>query len=57
VYLNGKRATTRRGSSKRFRLRLGGRAKGTVRVRFVITTTKGRRVVDRRTYHPCTRRA
>ena len=34
VYLNGRRTTTRRGPSKSVVLPLGGRAKGTVRVRF-----------------------
>ena len=57
VYLDGRRSTTRRGPRKSFLLRLGGRAKSTVRVRFSITTTTGRTITDRRTYHPCTVRA
>jgi beta-glucosidase len=57
VYVNSKLAHTQRGARKTYRLRLGGRAKGTVRVRFVITTRGGRRLLDRRTYHPCVHRA
>jgi hypothetical protein len=57
VYLNGRRATTRRGSRKTFALKLGGRVKETTRVRFVITTAKGHTLIDRRTYHPCTPKA
>ena len=57
VYLNGKRTATQRGSRKTYLLKLRGRSRETTRVRFVITTAGGRRIVDRRTYHPCTRRA
>jgi beta-glucosidase len=55
VFVNGKRRQVRRGGGRRLTLRLGRRAKGTVRVRIVIRTAKGRNVTDRRTYHLCRR--
>jgi hypothetical protein len=56
TYVDGRRTSTGRTSRKSVVLRLAGRPKTTVRVRFVITTTKGRRVTDRRAYRTCTPR-
>lgn len=56
VYVNGKRQKVQRGSRKAVRVVLSGRAKGVARVRIVARTTSGR-VIDGRTYHPCTKAA
>ena len=53
VFVNGKRQRTVRGHHRAIRVRLVGRPKGTVHVRLVAVTTKGRRRIDRRTYHLC----
>ena len=56
VFVNGKKTRVRRGGGRRITLRFSGRAKGTVRVRLVVRTRSGARVVDRRTYRLCGRR-
>ena len=56
VYVNGKRVKTQRSSSKRVRLTLTGRAKGTSKIRFIITTSTGKKITDTRTYRTCTKR-
>lgn len=54
VYVNERRIARRRTTAKTFVLNLTGRSRTTAHVRFVIKTTTGRQLVDRRTYHPCT---
>lgn len=56
--LDGRRvAVTRRRDGRHVvRVRLAGRARGTVRLRIVARTSTGARIVDTRTYRPCTRR-
>jgi hypothetical protein len=54
VYVNGRRAATRRGKQLRVPISLRGLPRGKVRVRIVATTTKGRRITVRRTYRTCT---
>jgi beta-glucosidase len=56
VYVNGTRERVRKGGGRRLALRFGGRAKGIVRVRMVVRTADGRKVVDKRTYHLCAKR-
>jgi beta-glucosidase len=55
VYLNGKRLRTQRTSAKTVRIVLDPRTRRTSRVRFVVRTTRGRKIVDRRSYRPCRR--
>jgi hypothetical protein len=56
VYVNGKRVKTLHGRRLRARVDLRGVRRGTVRVRIVAVTARGRRVVSTRTYHTCARR-
>jgi beta-glucosidase len=53
IYVNGKRQRVQRSRSKRVRVRLTGRPRTTARIQLVITTTRGRPVLDRRTYRTC----
>ena len=52
VSVNGSRQRVRRGGGRRLALRFSGRQKGIVRVRMVIRTRSGARVVDRRVNGP-----
>lgn len=56
--LAGKRVKVQRTRAGRYvvRVRLTGREKGAVRLRVVARTSTGRRLVDTRTYRPCTKR-
>ncbi len=56
--LAGRRLAVRRNRDGRHvvRVRLTGREKGVVRLRVVARTSTGARLVDTRTYRPCTRR-
>lgn len=56
VYVNGRRREVRRAGRTAVRVSLSGRPKRLAHVRVVATTRRGRRIVDRRTYRPCTRR-
>ena len=53
VYVNGKRVKVVRGRRLRARVDLRGLPKGTVRVRIVQRTSRGRTVRSTRTYHTC----
>lgn len=53
VFVNGKRVRTLRGKSLRAAVNLRGLPKGTVRVRIVARTTRGRTVTATRTYRTC----
>ena len=53
VYVNGKRRATRRGRTLSLPVNLRGLPKGTVRVRIVARTTRGKRVVAERRYRTC----
>jgi hypothetical protein len=53
VFVNGKRVKTLRGSRVRTRVDLRGLPKRRYTVRVVITTTRGQRITDRRTYRTC----
>jgi len=56
VFVNGTKQRARKGGGRKLKLRFSGRQKAIVRVRMVIRTRSGARVVDRRTYHPCAKR-
>lgn len=56
VSVTGQRTRRLRGNRRVVRLDLRGAPRGTVRVRIVARTTRGRRYVDRRTYRLCTPR-
>ena len=56
MFVNGKRSRTLRGRRSAVRVKLTGRARGTVRIRLVIRTRGGRTVRDSRRYKTCTRR-
>lgn len=56
--LGGRRVAVRRGRDGRHvvRVRLTGRERSVVRLRIVSRTSTGKRIVDTRTYRPCTKR-
>jgi hypothetical protein len=54
VYVNGRRRAVRRGRTLRVPVDLRGLRRGAVRVRVVVRTRAGRRVVMRRSYRTCT---
>jgi hypothetical protein len=53
VFVNGKRRATRRGRRLALPVNLRGLRAGTVRVRIVATTTRGKRLVSQRRYKTC----
>jgi hypothetical protein len=56
VSVSGQRTRRLRGNRRVVRVDLRGAPRGTVAVRIVVRTKKGRRYVDRRTYRTCTPR-
>ena len=56
VVVNGKRRRVLGGPRSAVRVSLTGRARGIYRIRLVIRTRGGRRVVDARTYRTCVKR-
>ncbi|HEX8083200.1 MAG TPA: hypothetical protein VF529_02855 [Solirubrobacteraceae bacterium] len=57
VYVNGKRVKTMRGRRVRARVDLRGLPAGRFTVRIVVTTTRGKRIVEKRRYKTCFARA
>ena len=53
VIVNGKPRATRRGRKLSLPVNLRGLPRGTIRVRIVATTTRGKRVVSERRYRTC----
>ena len=56
IYVGGKRQKVLRGPRKRVRVKLAGLPKGRHRVRVVTRTTRGRRLVQTRTYRTCAKK-
>ena len=56
IYVGGKRQKVLRGPRKRVRVKLAGLPKGRYRVRVVTRTTRGRRMVQTRTYRTCAKK-
>lgn len=56
VFVGGKREKVLHGPRKRVKVKLAGLAKGRDRVRVVTRTTRGRRLVQTRTYRTCAKK-